>query len=216
MLDRDRIEKEKLEMLKKLYEDAFLELERANIEEVSKNSNVNCITTSEGHKKILIPYLNREITLDIDNKNIYWSDTGKKIDLHLAVITIHYLLGCTLRRGGIEWISYREIPGASFYSRTIPHTLNPLVEFFSEKSDKLVLAAQNLGGKEISIGDKAVELKPFPNFPIAFVIYNADEEFPASANVLYDKSAKDVLSAEEVKLLTIFLITELIRVKDKT
>jgi hypothetical protein len=216
MLDRDRIEKEKLEMLKKLYEDAFLELERANIEEVSKNSNVNYITTRKGYKKILISYLNKEITVDIDNKNIYWSDTAEKIDLHLAVITIHYLLGCTLRRGGIEWISYREIPGASFYSKTIPNTLNPLVKFFSEKPDKLVLAAQNLGGKEIPIGDKAVELKPFPKFPIAFVIYNADEEFPASANVLYDKSVKDVLSAEEVKLLTIFLINELINVRDKT
>lgn len=213
MLYKDRIEKEKLEVIKKLFDDAFLKLKKANLDDISKKSDVNYITTKEGHKQIVIPYLNREILVDMNNKNIYWSDNMEKIDLRLSVITIHYLLGCTSREIGEGWISYREIPDALFYAKTIPGTLSPLVKIFSEEPNRLLLTAKKLNGENISIGDMGILLKPFPKYPVLFVFYKADEEFPTKVNVLYDKSVKNLLLAAEVKVLTIFLIKELINVK---
>ena len=213
MLDKDRIKKEKLEIIKKLFDEAFLELKEANLNEISKKSDVNFITTKEGHKQIVIPYLNREIIADINNKNIYWSNSIEKIDLHLGVITMHYLLRCNLRETGEGWISYREIPDALFYAKTIPGTLSSLVKIFSERPNRLLLSTKKLNGENISIGDMGILLKPFPKYPVLFVFHRSDDEFPAEANVLYDKSVKNLLSAEEVKVLTIFLIKELINVK---
>lgn len=213
MLDKDRIKKEKLEIIKKLFDEAFLKLKKANLNEISKKSDVNLIKTKEGHKQIVIPYLNREIIADINNKNIYWSYNMEKIDLHLSVITIHYLLGCTSREIGEGWISYREIPDALFYAKTIPGTLSSLVNIFLEEPDRLLLTAKKLNSENISIGDMGILLKPFPKYPVLFVFHRADEEFPAKANVLYDKYVKNILSAEEVKVLTIFLINELINIK---
>jgi len=213
VLDKDRIEKEKLEIIQKLYRNAFFELERVNPKDVSEKSGTKYITTKEAYGKFVIPYLNREIIVNLNDKNVYWFNSNKKVDLYLSVLTLHYLLRCTLKKIGEGWISYREIPDASFYSKTMQHTLHPLIASFSEKPDNLLLAAQNLSGKKISIGDIGIELKPFPKFPVAFILYKADEEFPATATVLYNESVKNLLSAEEVKVLTIFLINELIKVK---
>ena len=61
---------------------------------------------------------------------------------------------------------------------------------FAEASDAVVRAARSLGGGPLDLGDLAVQLQVLPRVPIAFVYWEASEEFPASASVLLDRTAE--------------------------
>jgi hypothetical protein len=37
-------------------------------------------------------------------------------------------------------------------------------------------------------GDKAVRFYPFPLIPVTYILWRADEEFPASVSVMFDSS----------------------------
>jgi len=45
------------------------------------------------------------------------------------------------------------------------------------------------GGREVSYGDAAVEFLPFPKIPVTVVLWLADEEWDARADLLFDASA---------------------------
>ena len=45
------------------------------------------------------------------------------------------------------------------------------------------------GGREVSYGDAAVEFLPFPKIPVTVILWLADEEWDARADLLFDASA---------------------------
>ena len=53
-----------------------------------------------------------------------------------------------------------------------------------------------LSGKELKKGDVSFELELFPFLPIAIYFWEADDEFPASLQVLADKNILDYMHYE--------------------
>lgn len=59
---------------------------------------------------------------------------------------------------------------------------------FTGKADALSRACEKLGGKKLQKGDAAYELKLFPFLPLILRFWDADEDFPASLQILVDKN----------------------------
>ena len=49
----------------------------------------------------------------------------------------------------------------------------------------------SLGGRELPQGDVGYEIKAFECMPMRFYFWDADEEFEAQGNILFDYSATD-------------------------
>ncbi len=100
-------------------------------------------------------------------------------------------------------ISFRQIPGGWLYFKPFTkRVLKPLEESFGSKPRLLVKAGKLLGGSEAGFGDSSVKIYALPLVPIAIVLYAGSEEFPASANMLYDSSVTSLLSTEETVMLS--------------
>jgi len=69
---------------------------------------------------------------------------------------------------------------------------------FGHDSEGFLRAARLLGGERIKGGDVAARFHVFPKFPVDYILWVADSEFPAGLTVLVDRSATLHLSADAI------------------
>lgn len=133
------------------------------------------------------------------------------IQEHLLIL--HYMKGTGTERLTGTWITYREIPEASFYfSVFVKRAIDPLKTAFGQNLLQLATAALQLNGRAISHGDVAFEFYVFPKVPIQVILWEGDDEFPPEANILFDKSISKILSPEDIAWLSGMLVYRLIAV----
>jgi hypothetical protein len=98
--------------------------------------------------------------------------------------------------------SFRNLSGGRIYFTVYnQRVINPLVRVFGENPQRLVEAAEILGGKRLKLADYSVKVKALPLVPLTFLLRQATDEFSASANVLYDSSVVHYLSTEQTVML---------------
>jgi hypothetical protein len=148
----------------------------------------------------LVPFLDRTYLVDPDGFDFSDSvEPEKEVPIQEQVLVLHYLQAPEAPRPSGNWVSYREIPGASFYnSAFIKRAIDPLKKVFGQDPDAFQRAAGRMAGRPIEPGDAGYEFDVFPRVPLQIILYLGDDEFPAEANILFDPSVELILSAEDI------------------
>lgn len=136
----------------------------------------------------------------------------KEADIASQILLLHYLLTADGTPLGAEWISFRNLPGglgyyAAFQGRTglrLAHAFGADLPAFEE-------AARTLGGERLSFGDASFSFRLLPRVWLAVVLHLADDEFPATANVLLDVETGHYLPTEDLAVLGGILASRLIK-----
>lgn len=90
-----------------------------------------------------------------------------------------------------RWVSLRELPNGAFYEQAFQgYTGQRLVRTFRSDIDGFREAARAIGGEPLDVGDAGFRFRVLPRVPLAVVYWSGGEEFPASAQVLFDASAQ--------------------------
>jgi hypothetical protein len=148
----------------------------------------------------LVPFLDRTYLVDPDG--FEFSDSAapqKEVPIQEQVLVLHYLQAPEAPRPSGSWVSYREIPGASFYnSAFIKRAIDPLKKVFGQDPEAFQRAADRMAGRPVEPGDVGFEFDVFPRVPLQIILYVGDDEFPAEANILFDPSIQRILSAEDI------------------
>ncbi|MCF8033875.1 MAG: DUF3786 domain-containing protein [Desulfarculaceae bacterium] len=114
-----------------------------------------------------------------------------------------------------SFVPYRELPGGADFARTLSQLVdNRLATGFGHKLAQLSQAALALGGEELpttSASDGAWRFGALPKLPLELRFYDADEEFPAEAKILYDITAPNILDLECLAVMGQILVMELER-----
>ena len=82
------------------------------------------------------------------------------------------------------------LPGGEIFckgSHVLP--LDALAAKFAARPEAFLAAGAALGGREAGFGDAAVELPALPKVPTTLILWTADDEFPARADLLLDATA---------------------------
>jgi hypothetical protein len=81
-----------------------------------------------------------------------------------------------------------------------PHALKigPLLERFGHDVAGFLKSAESLGGDRVDMADAAYRLKPFPRVHLYYLLWEADEEFPARMSVLFERSIEATLEADAI------------------
>jgi len=99
-------------------------------------------------------------------------------------------------------ISYSQLPGGAGYnSAFIRRAVQPIEKTFGADAESLWKAAKILDAEKLSHGECSVKIRSLPLVPIVIILHGATSEFPASANMLFDSSAKNYLSTEQLAML---------------
>ena len=147
-------------------------------------------------------FVNRPYRINRNAGSVQWSDndfeTVHDAD-HNEAMTIYDVLcyakdGCHLSHEfvNINSLSTVHTGNLSQDSGFFQNTAN----FFNGKITELRNACMTLSGKELAKGDVAFALKLFPFLPIIIRFWEADDEFPASLQILTDRSILDYMHYE--------------------
>jgi hypothetical protein len=139
------------------------------------------------------------------------ADSQKEVPIQEQILILHYMLSPARAPLTDNWISYREIPGASFYySAFVKRAIDPLKKVFGQNVGGLLRAGEILEGQTIDTGDAGYEFRPFPNIPVRLILWAADDEFPAEANIVFNENIRGSLSPEDIAWLAGMVVYRLI------
>jgi hypothetical protein len=98
-----------------------------------------------------------------------------------------------------KYISYREVPGAEIYYHNFKgRCILKLARLFGNNLEELEAKFQKLNAEKSSSGDLSYRFKFLNNVYIEFILWKGDEEFPPSANILFDSNVSNYFTAEDL------------------
>ncbi|MFO7964387.1 MAG: DUF3786 domain-containing protein [Desulfobacterales bacterium] len=179
-----------------------------SIDDISRRSGFDIISGNS----LFVPFLDRRYHIVFpDMQFVDASDETAEIPIQEQVLILHYLLGGEAFDSPPDWVSYREIPGASFYfSAFAKRAVNPLKSVFGQNIPGLKHAAGVLNANPVEPGDAAFEFDVFPRVPLRLIVWEGDAEFPAEANILFRAGVEKILSPEDIAWMAGMLVYRLI------
>jgi hypothetical protein len=110
-----------------------------------------------------------------------------------------------------KWIAFRDLPDGLFYHQAYQgYSGDRLAKAIDNRVDVFERAAKHLGGMKLDLGDVAFAFDALPRVRVAAVYYAGDEDFPATANVLFDEAASHYLPTDGLAGLGSALVDRLI------
>lgn len=187
---------------------AVEKLSGENFQEVADRSGFEL---SDG-LTLVIPFMDR--TYHVNPAQFEFTDqqdSQKEVPIQEQVLLLHYLLAPAMPELAGQWVSYREIPGASFYyGPFIKRAVDPLKKVFGQNIAGFSRSAARLNASRIENGDAGFEFRLLPAVPLQLILWEGDDEFPAEANILFDKTVGRILSPEDIAWLASLLVYRLI------
>ena len=178
-----------------------------NVEEIRN------VTYDEDKKEFYIKVFNREYILNCNDETIRRNDDNQIPSVETGVMILNYL---SFTENNIDktnkWVSLKEIPngGMMFYPAFYKSSIVSLINTFGYDSSKLRKCGENLGGKEIKMGDVAFEFEVFPKVFCRVVIWEGDDEISPSATLLFDSSVQYMMHVESIIGLGGYVINKII------
>lgn len=159
------------------------------------------VQVSEGG--YIVPFFNRRYT--ITEKSIA-DEQGAAANHAVAVILCKYLLLCPQdQKGDDTLVTYKDFRDAAPYVIGFRNTAEqPIARSFTGKADLLKGRCRLLGGETFATEvacDLAFRWNALPKIPVFLLFNDADEEFPASGTLLFQKNAADYLDMECIAMI---------------
>lgn len=136
----------------------------------------------------------------------------QEADITTRILILHYLLTADGTSMANQWIAFRNLPGGLGYDAAFQGRANlRLARAFGSNQAAFEAAAHKLKGEHLTFGDASFLFRLLPRVWLAVVLYLADEEFSASANVLFDAAASHYLPTEDLAVLGGILAGRLVK-----
>jgi len=148
----------------------------------------------------VVPVCGREVTVVPAEKRVEAPEGSPGFEAGL--VCLQYLLVSRDVPRANEWVDPKVVPYGDFFFRG-PHDLPTagLERAFGQRLDAFRKAAESLGGRAVQMGDAACEFRALPRVPIVVILWAADDEFPARARFLFDRSVHHQLPVDALWVL---------------
>ena len=109
-----------------------------------------------------------------------------------------------------KWKTFREMPWGEMYATPFAgRALSRAAFTFGTRLDAFKAACENLGGIPVAHGDAGFEFDFVGNYKMRIFIWEGDEEFPPSAQILYSDNFAEGFTAEDRVVAADILIANL-------
>ena len=161
-----------------------------------------------------VPFWGRRFVVAFPDGAVTTADSKEPPPIAEQILTLHYLLTADGVSMASQWVAFRELPGGMGYAPAFQGRAdNRLKQAFGHDVKGFHRAAKALDGEPLSFGDASYLFRIFPKLWLAAVLYLADEEFGASASVLFDGAASHYLPTEDLAVIGGILVGRLIKAR---
>ncbi len=196
--------------------DDYIESRRIAVEGLRNDSFADILSRSGFAKAdqnlFRVSFLNRTYLVNFPEfEFLDESEKTQEVPIQEQILILHYMTSPTYAGSTGNWISYREIPGASFYFSTfVKRAIDPLKKVFGQDISKLAKPAETIQGQWIDAGDAGYEFQIFPKVAMQLILWEGDDEFPPEANIIFNDTIGEILSPEDVAWMAGMLVYRLI------
>lgn len=157
---------------------------------------------------------------------IYNCVTGECLEAFNDLMAIYHLFYYACEHPVVSgiWVPFREVKMASVFDQAYHNMiLKPFAESFSGKLNILKSVIEDLGYKKERYGDMSCRIPifgantevtedccSFCEVELIMTFWDADEEYPAQANLLFDKRITDFTHPETVVILAEVALSQLL------
>ena len=156
----------------------------------------------DSQKIIILEYLNQSYQIVFPDIDISLIDSEEEVPIRDKILILHYFTQAKGTPITNKVIAFRELPeGANYFPTFSKRAIKPLLDHFGREPERLIGAAEKLGGHKVDYGDVAVTINAFSYVPITLVLWRGDEEFNPEGNILFDSTISDYLPTEDINIL---------------
>lgn len=144
-------------------------------------------------------------------------DAGSPLPPHVQALLVYYLAISDGSKPLGGWCSFADLPNGRFYSRAFQgYTGDALARRLGERAVGLPDAIASVGGRALPAeqlatnADAAWFVPALPRVPVAVLWWDADDEFSARAELLFDSTAPRHLPTDGCAVLGSWLTALLI------
>jgi len=199
------------ELAYKLASEQLAEFDNTGIEQQCLKSGAR-YQVIDSQKIIILEYLNQSYQIVFPDINISLMDSKEEVPIRDKILILHYF---TQARGTPitnKLTTFRELPeGAIYFATFTKRTIKPIIDYFGEEPERLIDAAEKLGGRKVDYGDVAVTINAFHYVPITLVLWQGDSEFEPSGSIIFDATISDYLPTEDIIVLCETISWKLVR-----
>lgn len=182
------------------FELACASINKMNLEERARKAGAD-YQKGEGGQKINIAFFS-ELYQIVFPQVTFYSPLKKVVSLVTRILLLHYLIRADGKPLTERWIGYKDIPGGLLYADVFARRVTePLRRRFGKSARSFREAGIKSGGRPSEFGDASFILWAFPYVPLQYVLWEGDEEFPPSVQLLFDTSVDHYLTLEDIVVL---------------
>ena len=157
-----------------------------------------------------IRLLGREVIITHPDMAASYADDGSVLSPSVRILLARLILEGVLAESTGRFCAYSELPWGSVYNAQFTaRCIKRLAAVWGNRQDALAEACEALGGIRISGADTAFELPFAERLRLRLYVWSADEEFPASAQLLFSDNFASAFSAEDMAVAGDILLSAL-------
>lgn len=148
--------------------------------------------------------------ISLREKRVECSDQAHSLHELFGLFAVHYLLTAQDCAPAGQWISEKDLPGGATFFRgphAIPtHLITAKVENSPDAFRRLCTARH---GTPLGMADAASAFHITERIPVAVLYWAGDDDFPAEAKILFDKTLAQHFALDIVFALAVGICEEL-------
>ena len=114
------------------------------------------------------------------------------------ILFLHYLLEGKKVKPSDTFASYADLPWGTVYDRNFrARCINRLVGTYGTRIEAFKEAALKLGGRLIPGNGVMAEIPFMENLNVRFILWEGDDEFPASGQIVFSDNFPEAFAAED-------------------
>ena len=154
--------------------------------------------------RIGIPYDGSRFTVCFMGREIKVSHPDFAVFPEIAdnsarVLILRYLLYARITPYTGEYISFRDMPSGDLYIQPFTgRCIRRLLGKYGRKPEVFRQVLEAMGAEKISYADACYDVELFPGLKVRFILWEGDEEFPASAQILFSENFRNAFETYDL------------------
>ena len=154
--------------------------------------------------------LGRDVKLMHPELLLIDSETGTELPANATILIARLVLDGHVESAGGTFLAYNEMPwGELYYGNFRGRCIMRLAYGFGRDLSRFEAAAKALGGAAADAGDMSFDIEFIPGLLVRLIFWEGDEEFPASAQILFSDNFRFAWGAEDMAVVGDILIDRL-------
>lgn len=122
--------------------------------------------------------------------------------IYARILTIRFLLGGAVSSGTGKFKTYREMPWGEVYLRQFDgRCIKRLAFSYGNRLDDFNAIMKHIHAVPVKHGDTAYEVEIYPGYRIQMILWEGDEEFPPSSQILFSDNFPVSFQAEDMAVM---------------